>query len=482
MNQAATSIDTPLNVDASAARVQEVYNKQRQAYLKQPYPSYEERQANLEKLQRILSDNRDAITAAVNKDFGNRSIHETEFLELFGSIDGIKYLRKKLKRWMKPQKRHTSFWFFGASNSVLPQPKGVVGIVVPWNYPLFLCMSPLASVLAAGNRAMIKMAANSQNLCRLLAELINKEFDEDTLAILPGVSAGDFTDMPYDHIVFTGSPNVGRQVMEKAAKNLTPVTLELGGKSPCIVAEDADVEYACERILQGKLYNAGQTCVAPDYTFLPEAKAQAFIEHAKKIVPQRYDSVDNKDFTSIIDERAFSRLMQTLDDAKDKGAQLVNLLGDAQANVEQRKIPPTLVLDSTGEMTVMQDEIFGPIMPIKTYKSLDEVIEFINVRERPLALYLFSKDSATQDKVLKSTISGGVCINDVMMHVAQHDIPFGGVGNSGIGHYHGPEGFNEFSKLRPICRQPSMPGTKYMVAPYGKTMELFLRFMLGKRK
>lgn len=481
MNQAASQIDTPLNIDASAQRVQDVYNKQKQAYLQQPYVSYEERVANLEKFERLLKDNRVAISEAVNKDFGNRSVHETEFLELFGSIDSFKYCRKQLKRWMKPQKRHTSIWFFGAKNKVLPQPKGVVGIVVPWNYPLFLCMSPLASVLAAGNRAMIKMASNSQNLCRLLAELVNKEFGEETLAILPGVSANDFTDMPYDHLVFTGSPNVGRQVMEKAAKNLTPVTLELGGKSPCIVADDFDIEAACERILQGKLYNAGQTCVAPDYVFLPASKADAFVAHAKKIIPLRYPSLDSKDFTSIIDGRAYSRLIQTLDDAKEKGANVINLMGDVEANDELQKIPPTLILDSDMDMTVMQDEIFGPIMPIKTYENIEEVIEFINVRERPLALYLFSKDKDIHDKVLKNTISGGVCINDVMMHVAQHDIPFGGVGNSGMGHYHGPEGFNEFSKLRPICYQAPSPGTKYLVAPFGKTADFMLRLMLGKK-
>ncbi|WP_299977252.1 coniferyl aldehyde dehydrogenase [uncultured Pseudoteredinibacter sp.] len=478
MNQAA---NPNLNVEASAQRVQETYEKQHQAYLANPYPEYEERLANLQKLENILKNNRVAITEAINKDYGNRSIHETEFLELFGSIDGIKYCRKQLKSWMKPQKRHTSIWFFGGKNKVLPQPKGVVGIVVPWNYPLFLCMSPLANVLAAGNRAMIKMAANSQNLCRLLADLVNKEFGEDTLAILPGVSASDFTDMPYDHLVFTGSPNVGRQVMEKASKHLTPVTLELGGKSPCIVAEDYDIELACERILQGKLYNAGQTCVAPDYVFLPESKADAFIEHAKKIVPQRYPNLETKDFTSIIDKRAYSRLIQTLDDAKEKGAQVVNLLGDVEPSDELEKIPPTLILDSTTEMTVMQEEIFGPIMPVKTYRDINEVIEFINIRERPLALYLFSKNKPLQDKVIKNTISGGVSLNDVMMHVAQHDIPFGGVGNSGMGHYHGKEGFIEFSKLRPIFQQAPSPGTKYMVAPFGKTMDFMLRMMLGKR-
>lgn len=481
MNQAAVNLETPLNIDASAARVQSVYDKQSAAYRANPYPSLEERRDNLAKLERIMIENRQAISEAINKDFGNRSIHETEFLELFGSVEGFKDCRKSLKRWMKPQKRHASIWFFGAKNTVLPQPKGILGIVVPWNYPLFLSMSPLANALAAGNRVMIKMAANSQNLCRLLAEVIGKEFDEDTLAILPGVSANDFTDMPFDHLVFTGSAGVGRKVMEKASKTLTPVTLELGGKSPSVIAEDFDVKLACERLLQGKLYNAGQTCVAPDYLFVHESKVEEFIEHAKKITPERYPALSSKDYTAIIDNKAYSRLVQTLDDAKDKGARVINLMGDTPADDETQKIPPTLILDSTNDMTVMQDEIFGPILPIKTYQSIDEVIQFINNNERPLALYLFSKDKNLQDKVLKNTISGGVAINDVMMHVAQHDMPFGGIGNSGMGHYHGVEGFNEFSKLRPIFRQASTAGTKYMAAPYGKTMNLMLRLMLGKK-
>ena len=477
MNEPANTI-TPIHGGVST--VQQVFDKQRAAYLANPYPEYEERYQNLLKLERLLSDNRDEIAAAINKDFGNRSAYETKLLELFGAIDGFKYCRKQLKKWMKPNKRHTAIWFFGTKNKVLPQPKGVVGIVVPWNYPLFLCMSPLASALAAGNRVMIKMAANSQNLCRLLADLVNKEFGQDTLAILPGVSASEFTDMPYNHLVFTGSPGVGRQVMAKAAQFLTPVTLELGGKSPTIVADDFDIKEACSRILTGKLYNAGQTCVAPDYLFLPEDKVQAFIDHAKKIIPKRYPKLETHDFTSIIDERAYNRLCQTIDDAKQKGANIVNLLGEVSPSDAMQKIPPLLVLDSTSEMMVMQAEIFGPILPIKTYKHIDEVIEYVNQGERPLALYLFSDDKSLHDKVIKNTLSGGVCINDVMMHVAQHDIPFGGVGNSGIGQYHGYEGFAELSKLRPIMHQSPLPATKYMTAPYGKLMDTFLRFMLGK--
>ncbi len=459
-----------------------VYQLQKTAYLANPYPDYQERYANLQKLENLLKDNSKAIADAINEDFGNRSVYETKMLELFGLVDGIKYTRKHLKRWMKAEKRKTSLWFFGAKNKVFPQPKGLVGIISPWNYPLFLCISPLTSALAAGNRVMIKMATHSQTLCGLIAELTAQIFDKDTVTILPGVSAKEFTNVPYDHLVFTGSAAVGRQVMQKAAQFLTPVTLELGGKSPCIVAEDFDLELACERILQGKLYNAGQTCVAPDYLFVPKNKVDAFIDHAKTVALAHYpDLLHNNDFTSIIDRQAYERLLAGLDDARRQGAEIINLSGD-NADADLKKIPPYLVIGGNTDMTMMQDEIFGPILPIRTYQNIDEVIDFINQRERPLALYLFSHNKTLQDKIINNILSGGVCINDVMMHVAQHDLPFGGIGTSGMGQYHAHEGFLELSKLRPIMQQAARPSTKYMKPPYGKTMHLLLRMMLGKHR
>jgi len=465
------------NVDIPRNRTQEVYELQCAAYFRNPYPSYKERYQNLLKLENILRDNQEVIAEAINKDFGNRSVHETKVLELFASIDGLKYCRKKLKKWMKPRKRHVSIWFAGAKNTVLPQPKGIVGIVVPWNYPLFLSMGPLANALAAGNCCMVKMAANSQNLCRLLAKLVNEQFSEETLAIIPGISASEFTAQPYDHLVFTGSASVGKIVMKTAAQYLTPVTLELGGKSPTIVADDFDIKEAASRILQGKLYNAGQTCVAPDYLFIPAGKVDAFIENAKQLVPRRYPKLESKDYTAIINGRAFARLMQTLDDAREKGAKLINLLGDQQPSDELQKIPPYIVVDVKQDMIMMQEEIFGPILPIKPYKDFTEVLAYINANVRPLALYLFSNDRKLQDRVLKNTISGGVCLNDVLYHSAQHDMPFGGIGNSGMWHDHGYEGFLELSKLRPIFKQGRMPGTKLLAPPYGKPANFLIKMM-----
>ncbi|TQV84787.1 coniferyl aldehyde dehydrogenase [Exilibacterium tricleocarpae] len=463
---------------AQSSQVSEMFNRQRDAYFNNPYPTLEERRRHLLALENLLRDNQDAIAEAIDKDFGGRSVHETQALELFSSIDGLRDCRKKLKKWMKPQRRQVSIWFAGASNTVLPQPKGVVGIVVPWNYPLFLSMGPIANALAAGNRCLVKMAANSQHLCRLLAELVAEKLPPETLTFLPGVSAAEFTDHPFDHLIFTGSPGVGKTVMKKAAEFLTPVTLELGGKSPTIIAEDFDIKAAAERIVQSKLYNAGQTCVAPDYLFVPRHRVDEFIEQARRVVAKRYGRLETPDYTAIIDTRAYSRLLQTLDDAERKGARPISLLEGVQPDNDLQKIPPTLLLDVGDDMTVMQEEIFGPLLPIKPYENLDDVLAFINAKERPLALYLFSNDKKLQQQVLTNTISGGVCINDCMMHPAQHDLPFGGIGNSGMGHYHGYEGFVEFSKLRPVFKQARLPGAALLAPPYGKLFDFLYKLMV----
>jgi coniferyl-aldehyde dehydrogenase len=311
-------------------------------------------------------------------------------------------------------------------------------------------MGPLTSALAAGNRAMIKMAANSQNLARLLADKFSEAYDEDTVAILPGVRASDFSTLPFDHICFTGSADVGRTVMRSAADNLTPVTLELGGKSPTIVCDDFDIEEAASRIMYSKCINAGQTCLAPDYLFVPTNERQQFVEAAKKVVPERYPDTNDPSYTSIIDEKSYRRLRMTLEDAEAKGATIVPLVPGSSFNDVMRKFPPCLVLDATDDMMVMQEEIFGPLFPIKTYDDLDEVIEYVTHRDRPLGFYVFSNDKAKQERLIYNTISGGVTINNCILHVAQHDLPFGGTGSSGMGHYHGYEGFVEFSKMRPI--------------------------------
>jgi coniferyl-aldehyde dehydrogenase len=313
---------------------------------------------------------------------------------------------------------------------------------------------------------MIKMASNSQHLCRLLADKFSEVYPEDTVAILPGVRAGDFSTLPYDHIIFTGSADAGRTVMRSAADNLTPVTLELGGKSPTIVCDDFDIEEAASRILYAKFINAGQTCLAPDYLFLPEAARERFVDAAQRIMPERYPDPNDPSYTSVIDEKSYRRLRMTLDDAAAKGAKLVPLVPDASFNDVLRKIPPHLVLDVTGDMMIMQEEIFGPLFPVMAYESLDEVIEYVTTRDRPLGFYVFSNDRARQEELLYSTISGGVTINNCIIHIAQHDLPFGGVGASGIGHYHGYDGFVEFSKMRPVFKNPRVSLLSLFYPPY----------------
>ena len=463
--------DTNTPGTESTSRMELIFAKQQRASRKQHYPGLETRLQNLDKLQKLLLENQTAIADAISTDFGNRSSQETLMLEVFGLLGGIDYNRKRLKKWMKPQKRHIGLAYLGGKNMVIAQPKGVVGVVSPWNYPLFLALSPCISALAAGNRCIVKMASNSQTLCRLMDELVSAVFDEDMLAIIPGVSAKEFTHRPWDHLVFTGSPGVGKIVMATAAQYLTPVTLELGGKSPTIIADDCDIKMAAERLLFAKYLNAGQTCVAPDYLFVPRRKVNKFVETAREIVTGRYPTASSKDFTSIIDDKAFARLTTALNDAVDKGAEPVNLLGEGQPDPEARKIPPYLVLDPGDDTLLMQEEIFGPILPIKPYDDLDEVIAYINDNERPLALYLYSNDKTLQDTVIHNTMSGGMCLNDSMLHVGQHDLPFGGIGNSGMGHYHGKEGFIEFSKLRPIFKQAKKSGILAMAPPYGEGFE-----------
>lgn len=467
-------------IHSAETECQRIFKLQREAYLKAPFPSIEERRENLTRLERIVAGNVDKIAEMIGKDFGHRCPEETKLLEVFTSVDGIRDARRHLSRWMAPERRHVSILFATAKNRVIPMPKGVVGIVVPWNYPLFLLIGPLTSALAAGNRCMVKMAANSSNLCKFLAGEFAKAFPAEVVSILPGVSGTEFSSLPFDHILFTGSADAGRNVMRAAAENLTPVTLELGGKSPTVLCDDFDVDTAVSRILYAKYVNAGQTCLAPDYCFVPRAKRDAFVEAAKRIMPARYASTDDGSYTSVIDEKSYRRLRNTLDDAIRKGATAVPLVPGAQMNDRLRKIPPHLLLDATDEMIVMREEIFGPLLPVRTYDSLDEVISYVNSKDRPLGFYFFTKNKETEQRLLYGTISGGVTINNCVMHVAQHDLPFGGVGASGMGHYHGRDGFVEFSKMRPVHTNPVVGAVEQFYPPYtkrhGQLFDLLLRF------
>jgi coniferyl-aldehyde dehydrogenase len=475
MAQTAQIREFPVSAQSEAQRI---LGAQREAFLRNPYPEIGERRENLLKLEQILVRNQQAIAEAISIDFGNRAIQESKLLELFLSIDGFRYCRKHLKQWMKPQRRDVSIWFAGARNRVMAQPKGVVGVVAPWNYPLFLVMGPLASAMAAGNRCMVKMAANSQNLCELLHGLIAEQFREDTLAVLPGVRGSEFSSLPFDHLIFTGSADTGRTVMKAAAENLTPVTLELGGKSPAIVARDFNTHLAASRMLFAKFMNAGQTCVAPDYAFVPAGQVDAFVAEARDIVARRYPDIGNGQYTSIIDDSSFERLLATLADAEAKGAKLINLAPGKHPDKATRLFPPHLVIDPPDDSIIMREEIFGPLLPVRSYKTIDETIEYINRHDRPLGLYLFSDDKSVQDRVMKNTLSGGVSINECSFHVAQHDLPFGGIGASGMGHYHGYEGFAEFSKMRPVFSQFRYSALPLLYPPYGKVFERLYDLMI----
>ncbi len=453
-------------ISAPASKAQRVFVAQRAAAQGRFYPGKKEREDRLARLERIILEHTDRIATAVSQDFGVRPTEETKILELFPALDNIRFTRKRLTAWMKPRRRKVSLLFAGAQNWVTPQPKGVVGIVVPWNYPVLLMFAPLTSALAAGNRCMIKMAANSHNLRKLLAGLFADYFSEDEVAILPDVDKKEFSSLPFDHLLFTGSAQAGRKVMEAAAQNLTPVTLELGGKSPVIICDDFDLKKAAKRIAYAKLLNAGQTCLAPDYVFVPEQKRAAFVALLEKAAAKLYPHPDRKDYTAIIDQKSYERLRFALDDAKTRGAAIMPLVPGASFNDERRIAPPHCIVDVTGDMQIMREEIFGPLLPVLTYQRLEQPIAHINANDRPLGLYLFTNNKKNIRTVLASTLSGGVSINNCIMHVVQHDLPFGGTGESGMGQYHAQEGFLEFSKLRPVYRESKISGLSLLYPPY----------------
>lgn len=449
------------------AELQQCFSSQRAAYLEHPEPSYAERLSDLKSLARLLKENRDQLVAAINLDYGNRSEFETLFAEFFVVLETINDTAKHLKKWMKPQKRKIDFMMYpGARNRVIPQPLGVVGVIVPWNFPLNLSFAPLAAIIAAGNRAMVKMSENSAHLAALLMQISPKYFPEDKLRFFEDGGRGPaFSSIPFDHLLFTGSGTTGRAVMANAARNLTPVTLELGGKAPAIVGPDFPIKTAAERIMWVKMFNAGQICTNVDYVFLPEGAAEEFAGHCKRLFAERFPDINGPDYTSIIDGRSFTRLQGALEDAREKGATLINLAETQKPNATLRKFAPHLVLNPTEDMQVMQREIFGPILPIRTYRDRQEVADYINSHDRPLAIYPFTLDRKLQDFYISRVMSGGVSVNEALLHVGQHDLPFGGVGASGMGHYHAREGFVTFSKLRPVFYQGPVSAIQMLFQP-----------------
>ncbi|NNK31728.1 MAG: coniferyl aldehyde dehydrogenase, partial [Xanthomonadales bacterium] len=476
MNEAVDYINPAVAPEENTAKrdaemLMAAFQKQRESYLADPVPDLDQRRDDLRALKRMLNENRDALIEAINTDYGNRSRHESLFAEFIAVTDGINDTIKSLKKWTRVQRRHVDVSLYpGAKNRVIPQPLGVVGLIIPWNFPINLAFSQLTGAFAAGNRAMVKMSENSIALSRLLIQISPKYFPAEKLVWFEetGGVGIEFSQIPFDLIMFTGSGQTGRAVMASAAKNLTPVVLELGGKSPAIIDPEFQLDKAVDRILFVKQFNAGQICTNVDYVFVHESQRDDFIARSKDWVAKHIPDIASADYTSIIDDRSFERLEKTLEDARQKGATIVNLSGDQPSLREARKMPVHLVLDTTANMTIRNRETFGPILMVLTYKEPEEVIKYINGQDRPLAMYPFTKNKELAQLYIDRIMSGGVTVNDALFHVAQHDMPFGGVGPSGMGHYHGYEGFVTFSKMRPVFYQAGFSAMKFLTPPYGK--------------
>lgn len=458
------------------ARVERMKSAQRA----RPAPSLTERLDDLKKLRAVVVAHKDEIAAAINEDFGGRSKHESLLAEVFASLGDIDHLVESLPSWSLVEKRPVSVYFKPGRAEIRYQPKGVVGIISPWNYPLFLAISPLAGALAAGCRALLKPSELTPVTSELLARMIAETFPSDRVFVVTGdAKVGEaFSSMPLDHLLFTGSTRVGRIVMRAAAENLVPVTLELGGKSPTIIHESFSIATAASRIMGGKLLNAGQTCIAPDYVLVHESKRDEFVREAQKCTAKMYPTIErNPDYTSIVNGRHAARLHGYLDDARKKGAKLIEI-NPAGETLSPTRIAPTLVTDVHDGMEIMQEEIFGPLLPIVTYRSIDEAIEYVNARPRPLALYYFDLDASRVDTMLERTVSGGASINECLVHVAQNDIPFGGVGPSGMGGYHGRASFETFSHAKGVFHQARLNSADLaMRPPYGTMLDLTLKVL-----
>jgi coniferyl-aldehyde dehydrogenase len=475
-------------VEMSAGSVQvadlhRVFQAQKQAFRQRPMPTASERLANLEALRRALIKYQDELAQAVSDDFGHRSLDETKIAEILTSIEGIKYYSKNVRKWMRPEKRHVGLLQAPGSAKVYYQPMGVVGVIVPWNYPIFLATGPLTCALAAGNRVMIKMSGFTPKLGETYKKMLAEAFGEDLVAVFTGRGeiSEEFSKLPFDQLTFTGSTNVGRTVMAEAAKNLTPVLLELGGKSPAIVHESYGMADAAERIAFGKCWNAGQTCVAPDYLMLPKGKTQQFVEAFTKQVSKMYPSLlNNPDYTSVINDKQYNRIQGYLEDARAQGAKIVEINPANEKFANTRKMPVTLVTGVTPDMQIMQNEIFGPVLAVTEYSTLDDALRFVNDRPRPLALYYFDWDSGRADYVAAHTHSGGMCINETLSHVGAEDLPFGGVGASGMGRYHAKEGFICMSNAKAVLEKPRLYSIRYVLPPFNKSVHKILKGFLLK--
>jgi coniferyl-aldehyde dehydrogenase len=459
----------------------DILSRQRAAFLRDGAPDLRQRRADLLRLRRMLLARKVEIEAALNKDFGHRSSHETVVAEVMTVVHGIDYLRGNLRRWMRPTRRHVAMHFQPARSYVVYQPRGVIGIMSPWNYPLSLALMPLATALAAGNRAMIKPSEITPETSALLERLLAEVFPPEQVAVIQGDArvGAAFAALPFDHIIFTGSIQVGRSVMKAASDNLVPVTLELGGKSPVIVAKGHAAE-AAAGVAFGKFTNAGQTCIAPDYVMLDAQDIEAFIGGFDEAVKRMYPAGPvSTDYTSIVNDRHYQRLVALLEDARAKGARIVEVGHRAEAaRTRPHTLAPTLVLGVTDDMRIMQEEIFGPVLPLRTHGGIDEAIAYVNAHPRPLALYYFGPSGEGRDNVLANTTSGNVTINNTLMHYLQDDLPFGGVGTSGIGAYHGVEGFRSLSHAKGVFEQRRWNLSNLLRPPFGGVANLILKALL----
>ena len=442
-------------------------------------PGYAQRRADLTRLRDALKRRLDEMADAIAADFGHRSKDESRIADGMTVLNDIDHLLKHLRGWMRPRRVGVGWRFLPARAEIRPEPLGVVGVIAPWNYPVNLALIPLATAIAAGNHAYLKPSEHTPRSSAFLRSLLAEVFPADRVAVATGGAdvGAAFAALPFDHLLFTGATAVGRKVMA-AAENLTPVTLELGGKSPAIIGEDYPIEKAAARLATGKWFNAGQTCVAPDYVLVPKDKRDALVKALRAEVWARYgDDFSNLgDYTRIINDAQYARLKGYLDDAKQRGVEKVTLAG--HADPAQRLIPPTLLLDPGDDALVMQEEIFGPLLPIKGYRTLDEAIAYVNAHDRPLALYPFSHDDATVETILRNTLAGGVSVNDTLFHFAVGDLPFGGVGPSGMGAYHARAGFDAMTKQLPVFRQARLTGGDLLKPPYSKAkwlLDLIIR-------
>ncbi|NOH23477.1 coniferyl aldehyde dehydrogenase [Vibrio europaeus] len=456
------------------------FNELQLGYKKEPLPSLTVRKQRLKNLKKQLSRYQDVLADAMSEDFGGRSHTESIMADVLAPILDINHVLSHISKWMKPSRRPTEWLFKGNKLEVRYQPKGVVGIICPWNFPIYLSVGPLITALAAGNRCMIKMPPNCPATTKVLTQLLSEIYTTDIVRIVEGChpQAMEISNLPFNHLIFTGSPKSGKVIMANAAANLTPVTLELGGKSPVVVFDDYDIEQAAQRIAHGKGFNSGQICIAPDYAFVPEGKVDDFVAAVSHTHKEMYQQLNNnQDYTALVDDAQHQRFHELLDDARQKGAVITQCLEDG----EGRKTPLYIATHLTPDMRICQEEIFGPLLPVYGYQNIEQVIDYITQRPRPLACYLFSHDKQQREILLTQTHSGGVTINDWGWHVLNHSVPFGGVGNSGIGNYHGEEGFRELSHARSVFQMRKWFPIELFAPPYGNPIQkLAVRLFVGK--